>query len=87
MLFGQEALERNVVGLGSEPPNASAALPFIKCSLNPPFVKSGNLLPSSLLSVFAGVDVLSAVVAIFRRNGGTEPRLTISAGYTNGGLG
>ena len=50
--------------MGSEPPNASAATRFIECPLNPPFVKSGNLLFFRLLSVFAGVDVLGAVIAI-----------------------
>ena len=61
--------------VASEPPNASAATRFNECLLNPPFVKSGNLLLFSLLSVFAGVDVLGAVIAIFRRNGGREPIL------------
>lgn len=61
------------VGLGSEPPNAGAATWFFECPLNPPFVKSGNLSLFSLLAVFASVDVLGAVIAIFRRNGGTEP--------------
>ena len=58
------------------PPNASAAPRFIGCPLNPPFVLSGNRLPFSALSVFAGVDVLGAVVAIIKRNCGTEPRVT-----------
>lgn len=66
------------------PPNASAAPRFIGCPLNPPFVLSGNRLPFSALSVFAGVDVLGAVVAIIKRNGGSEPNLTDAAHRTNG---
>ena len=61
------------VASGSEPPNAGAALQFIGCALNPPFVKSGNLLPFSALSVFAGVDILSAAIANIYADGGTEP--------------
>ena len=74
------------VTVGSEPPNASAATRFNECPLNPPFVKSENLLLFRLLSVFAGVDVLGAVIAIFRRNGGTEPVLPDAVNPTNGGF-
>jgi len=55
----------------------------VECPLNLPFVKSGNLLLFSLLSVFAGVDVLGTGVAIFRRNGGMEPRVTDAAKCSN----
>ena len=65
------------------PPNASAAPRFIGCPLNPPFVLSGNRLPFSALSVFAGVDVLGAVVAIIKRNGGSEPIMADSAQRMN----
>lgn len=58
-----------LIEVGSKPPNASAAPRSVKCLLNPPLVKSGNLFLSSLLSVFAAVDVLGTVAAMCRRNG------------------